>query len=104
MSAMTTTSCTNRNEHYSKKATKTTHVIKSSVMAFLNKLKDNSDKNIVGWDANELHDIDTVMDLLQETEMIDAFLDFFSDPSCHSQLRILTNRPDFNLLDTPQVC
>jgi hypothetical protein len=28
-------------------------------------MKNNGDKYIVGWDANESHDRDTIMDLLQ---------------------------------------
>jgi hypothetical protein len=43
----------------------------------MNKLKNNGNKYIVRWDANESHDSDTIMDLLQETEMVDAFLKFF---------------------------
>jgi hypothetical protein len=33
----------------------------------------------VGWDANDPHDHDDIMELLEETEMIDAFIDFFPE-------------------------
>jgi hypothetical protein len=55
-------------------------------MAFINKLKDKGNKYIVGWDTNESHNSDTVIDLLQETEMVDTFLEFFlTHPATHSQ-------------------
>jgi hypothetical protein len=54
--------------------------------AFLNKPKDKGDKYIVGWDSNEPHTSDTVIDLLQETEIVNAFLEFFpTHPATQSQ-------------------
>jgi hypothetical protein len=48
---------------------------------FLLDLHSDGHKYIVGWDANDLHDI---MELLEETEMIDAFIDFFPErPPTH---------------------
>jgi hypothetical protein len=40
----------------------------------------------VGWDANDPHDHADIMELLEETEMIDAFIDIFPEqPPTHQQ-------------------
>jgi hypothetical protein len=46
---------------------------------FLLNLHSDGHKYIVGWDANDPHDHDDIMELLEETEMIDAFIDFFPE-------------------------
>jgi hypothetical protein len=51
---------------------------------FLLDLHSDGHKYIVGWDANDPHDHNDVMELLEETEMIDAFIDFFPErPPTH---------------------
>ena len=51
---------------------------------FLLDLKDNGNKYIIGWDANAPHDEPEIMDLLQETNMVDPFTDFFTEhPATH---------------------
>lgn len=48
---------------------------------FLLKLKEQDHHYIVGWDANASHLSDDVFDLLDDTDMVDGFTDFFSSDS-----------------------
>ena len=53
---------------------------------FLLDLKENGNKYIIGWDANAPYDEPEIMDLLQETDMVDPFTDFFAErPATHSR-------------------
>jgi hypothetical protein len=59
--------------------TQETNFSQTSRSDFLLDLHSNGHKYIVGWDANDLHDHNDVMELLEESEMIDAFIDFFPE-------------------------
>jgi hypothetical protein len=53
---------------------------------FLLDLKKNGNKYIIGWDANAPYDEPEIMDLLQETDMVNPFTEFFAErPATHSQ-------------------
>jgi hypothetical protein len=51
---------------------------------FLQDIRTAGNEYIIGWDANSPHDDDDIIDFLQDTNMIDAFDDFFTDrPNTH---------------------
>ena len=51
---------------------------------FLNEIQADRSEYIVGWDANTPHDNDEIIDLLLDTDMVDAFDDFLDEqPATH---------------------